>query len=63
TFEILSKDTKNLGHDKALAWESRGFVSFKTIKQKKRSRLLLLTRPLLSSYTANQTFRQPISAT
>lgn len=21
----MSKDTKNLGHDKALAWESRGF--------------------------------------
>ena len=28
----MSKDTTNLGHDKALAWESRGFVSLKKLK-------------------------------
>lgn len=42
----MSKDTKNLGHDKALAWESRGFVSS---EYNKRSCLLLLTRPLLKT--------------
>ena len=29
-YETMSKDTKNPGHDKAQAWESRGFVSKKT---------------------------------